>query len=182
MKYFSSHPLAKVISSTTFALFFISILQIKPSLAQSTQQNSNPTSTIEGDANNVFQTPNQNSNINDINVPNIYPLQHPINTPVNTENDLGINMSVGVNTLDASNVTVYLGIIYQPGRTDSHLVRMQYLKKQTEILDTQKQIAEAQLQLIQKQIQEAEIKLKKLQDNPAPQNQNLPPTEPQINQ
>ncbi|MDP5338189.1 MAG: hypothetical protein NWQ28_06400 [Nodularia sp. (in: cyanobacteria)] len=66
------------------------------------QQSTNSDSTVNGNFNNVFQTPNQNNaeNINEFNVPNIYPLDHPLNTPVNTENDFGLNMSVGMNTLD----------------------------------------------------------------------------------
>ncbi|MDP5338393.1 MAG: hypothetical protein NWQ28_07425 [Nodularia sp. (in: cyanobacteria)] len=62
-------------------------------------------------------------------------------------------------TLDAKNVTVYMGLIFQPGRTTSHKVRMNRINKETELLEVQKQIAEARLRLIQKQINEAEIKL-----------------------
>lgn len=135
-------------------------------LAQSTEQNANPSSSVEGDFNNVFQVPNQNnaqnSNVNEFNVPNIYPLDNPIYTPPNPENDFGFNMSVGVNTLDASNVTVYFGLIYQPGRTNAHNYRMERLKTETELLGVQKEIAEAELQLLQQKIRAAELKLQNL--------------------
>ncbi|MFN5874346.1 MAG: hypothetical protein ACK44G_17770 [Aphanizomenon sp.] len=81
---------------------------------------------------------------------------------MNTENDFGFNVSAGVNTLDSNNVTVYLGVIFQPGRTDSHKIRMQKIVRETELLETQKKIAEGQLLLVQKQISEAELKLQKL--------------------
>jgi hypothetical protein len=147
-------------------LLISEVLVNKPAFSQSAEQNTKSDSQVTGDFNNVFQTPNQNnaqnSNVNEFNFPNIYPLNHSINTPVNTENDLGFNMSAGVNTLDANNVTVYLGLIFQPGRTDSHKIRMQKIIKETELLETQKKIAEAQLQLIQKQISEAELRLQQL--------------------
>ncbi|MBD2296934.1 hypothetical protein H6G06_26530 [Anabaena sphaerica FACHB-251] len=158
-------------SSILYPLIW-NLLVNKPAFSQSSQQNTNSDSQVNGDFNNVFQIPNQNnaqnSNINEFNFPNIYPLNHSINTPVNTENDFGFNMSVGVNTLDAANVTVYLGFIFQPGRTNSHKIRMQRIIKETELLETQKKIAEGQLQLIQKQITEAELRLQKLQYSSSP--------------
>ncbi|WP_414551852.1 hypothetical protein [Anabaena sp. CCY 0017] len=128
------------------------------------QQTTNSDSTVDGNFNNVFQTPNQNNaeNITELNVPAIRPLDHPITTPVNTENDFGLNMSVGMNTLDANNLTVYMGLVFQPGRTNSHKIRMNRINKETELLEVQKQIAEARLYLIQKQISEAELKLQGL--------------------
>jgi hypothetical protein len=103
---------------------------------------------------------NFNTTSTDVNVPNIYPLQNLPNAYVNTENDFGMNLSVGVNTLDASNVTLYLGMIFQPGRTDSHKARMKYLQKETELL-------EANLVFLQTQIEEAKLKLEQMK-NPAP--------------
>ncbi|MCJ8280796.1 MAG: hypothetical protein MJK14_13135 [Rivularia sp. ALOHA_DT_140] len=47
-----------------------------------------------------------------------------------------------INTLDASNVTVYLGVIFQAGRTEDYKLRMYCLRKETEILETQKKIME----------------------------------------
>jgi hypothetical protein len=101
-----------------------------------------------------------------VNVPNIYPLQNLPNAFVNTENDFGMNLSVGVNTLDASNVTVYLGFIYQPGRSDDHRARMSRLRKETELLEVQKKNMEANLTLLQKQIEEANLRLQKIQRSP----------------
>ncbi len=57
---------------------------------------------------------------------------------MNTENDFGFNISAGVNTVDANNVTVYIGFIFQPGRTNSHKIRMQKIIKETELLETKK--------------------------------------------
>ncbi|NES23074.1 MAG: hypothetical protein F6K41_30185 [Symploca sp. SIO3E6] len=155
--------LAIILISSSLALLTSEALLRTPAFTQSAQQNANTDSTVDGDFNNVIQVPNQNnaqnSNINEFNFPNIYPLDNPIHTPVNTENDFGFNLSLGMNTLDASNVTLYLGIIYQPGRTRSHQTRMNRLSKETELLEAQRQIAEAQLQLLQQQITEAEIRL-----------------------
>ncbi len=126
----------------------------------------------------MFQTPSQNNaqnrNINEFNVP--------INTPINTENDFGFNMSVGVNTLNASNVTVYFGLIYQPGQTDSHNTRMDRLKKETEILEVQRQIAEAQLQHLHQKIAEQEIRLQRLREpeTPPPLSEEQKPQESPI--
>ncbi len=154
------------ITSIILAFFFLEGVAVKPIFAQTAEQTANPASTIDGDFNDVIQIPNQNNvqntNINEFNVPN-YPLDNPIYTPANTENDWGFNMSVGLNTLDSSNVTVYLGVIYQPGRSNSHQIRMERLKKETQLLEVQQQIAEAQLQQIQQQISEAERQLQQLQ-------------------
>ena len=149
--------------TTSISYLLISELIVnRPAFSQSAPQSTNSNSQITGEYNNVFQTPNQNSNLNVFNFPNIYPLNHSIDTPVNTENDFGFNVSAGVNTLDSNNVTVYLGLIFQPGRTDSHKIRMQKIVRETELLETQKKIAEGQLLLVQKQISEAELKLQKL--------------------
>ncbi|HEY9873159.1 MAG TPA: hypothetical protein V6D12_06970 [Candidatus Obscuribacterales bacterium] len=152
-------------------IFLLSeFLLIKPASCQTATQTPNQNSTIgtNSDANVVNQISPQNNaqNRNEINFPNIFPLNNPINTPVNTENDFGLNMSVGINTLDAANVTVYLGLIFQPGRTDSHKARMTRLQSETELLESQKQVNQAQLQLLQKQIAEAEVRLQRLQQSP----------------
>ncbi|PAX59637.1 hypothetical protein [Brunnivagina elsteri] len=105
---------------------------------------------------------NTNNNSTNINNPNRYPLNYLPNAYVNTENDFGFNLSAGVNTLDAANITVYLGIIYQPGRTEDHNLRMSRLRKETELLESQKRTMEANLNLIQKQIDEATIRLQNL--------------------
>lgn len=70
-----------------------------------------------------------------------------------------------MNTLDASNVTIYLGIIYQPGRTQDHKARMTRLRKETELLEVHKKTMEANLTLLQKQIEEATIRLQRLQQS-----------------
>jgi hypothetical protein len=158
--------------------FYVSIVlltQLVPiarAIAQPSQQTANPNSTIGNNSefNTVIQTPNQNSsqNRNEVNFSNILPLNNPIYTPVNTENDFGFNLSVGVNTLDSANVSLFLGLIYQPGRTADHKARMARLRAETAVLESQKQIGQAQLQLLQKQIAEAEYRLQKLQQ-PTPE-------------
>jgi|GEM_PF-4683470 hypothetical protein len=44
---------------------------------------------------------------------------------------------------------------------------MQKIIKETELLETQKNLAQGQLQLVQNQIYEAELKLKQLQNTPS---------------
>jgi hypothetical protein len=160
---------SKIFLLTTAIFMVEELAEIKESFAQTAQQNSSPNSTIgnTSDNNLVIQTPNQNNaqNRNEINIPNIYPLPNYLQTPVNTENDFSLNMSMGVNTLDANNVTVYLGLLFQPGRTEDHNYRMQRLKKESDYLETQKKVAEHQLQLLQKQIAEAELRLQQLNKN-----------------
>jgi len=158
--------ISRLLIITLVEIFIAEILETKPTFAQLANINN----AIDGNNNVSVSVPSQNQ----FNVPNIYPLDNNINTPVNTENDFGFNLSMGVNTLDANNVTVYLGFIFQPGRTYSHQVRMNRINKETELLGVQKQIAESQLQLLQKQISEAEMKLQKLQqpasETPSPNN------------
>ena len=132
----------------------------------STSNNTQPSSIgNNSDANLISPINNQNNNQsqanpnNIINVPNIYPLQTPLVAPVNTENDFGMNFSLGMNTLDSSNVTAYIGVIFQPGRTDSHLARMQRLQKETDLLDQQKRLLEAQVALLQQQVEEAKLRV-----------------------
>lgn len=131
----------------------------------STAENLSVSDSFIGDnsnMNNVNQNTLQNQNI--VSFPDrlITPLDSAIYTPPNTENDLGFNMSVGVNTLDAANVTVYFGLIFQPGRTANHKARMANLLKQTELLELEKTEKESQLKLLQLQIEEAEIRLQGL--------------------
>jgi hypothetical protein len=137
-------------------------------LAQSTTNNQ--PSTIGNNSNNNFidNRPVQNANANTgnsnyINIPNIYPLPNAINTPVNTENDFGFNASVGMNTLDSSNVTLYVGVIFQPGRTDDHNQRMARLRKETEVLEANKRLAQGQLGLLEQQIAETKFRLQQAQ-------------------
>lgn len=139
-------------------------------LAQTATSNQNSSVGSNSSFNQVLQNnpqvPVNSINTTTIQVPNIYPLQNLPNAYVNTENDFGMNLSVGVNTLDASNVTVYLGLIYQPGRSADHQARMARLRKETEVLEVQKKNMETNLTLLQKQIEEANLRLQKLQRSP----------------
>jgi len=139
-------------------------------LAQTATSNQNSTIGSNSTFNQVLQSnpqvPVSNVNNTNFHVPNIYPLQNLPNAYVNTENDFGMNLSVGVNTLDAANTTVYLGVIYQPGRSADHQARMARLRKETEVLEVQKKNMEANLSLLQKQIEEANLRLQKLQPSP----------------
>ena len=133
----------------------------KPALTQDSLQANDSSANVDGDFNNIIQTPNQNNNqnFNEISLPR-QPLDSPIYTPPNTENDFGFSMSLGLNTLDADNFTIYLGAIYHPGKTKAHQLRMQKLIQETELLETQKNIAQAELALLQQQIQQIESTLK----------------------
>ncbi|WP_310430207.1 hypothetical protein [Chamaesiphon sp. VAR_48_metabat_135_sub] len=111
------------------------------------------------------QSNNQNngqSNTQQINYPAI-PLSPVIQNPVNTENDFGLNLGGALNTIDGRNITLYLGIVYQPGRTDDHNARMAKLKSETQVLESQKQITQTQLQLLRQQVSEQEIRLRRMQ-------------------
>jgi hypothetical protein len=94
--------------------------------------------------------------------PNI-PINPVFQSPVNTENDLGINLGGAINTLDGRNVTIFLGITYQPGRTDDHNARMAKLKSETQLLESQRNATQTQLQLLKQQVTEQEIRLKRMQ-------------------
>ena len=176
----------KLIALTSLTVLMSNTLEINTVNAQSAVLDNNQPNTINGN-NNLSEpiTSNQNNaqNRTEFKVPNIYPLNYPINTPVNTENDFGFNMSAAVNTLDSNNVTVFLGIVYHPGRSEDHKARMNKLRKETEYLESQKQATAAQLQvtytqlqLLQKQVAEAELRLQKLQNgaNEKPQSQTVP--------
>jgi hypothetical protein len=107
-----------------------------PSTAQVNLTNTQP-STVGNTSNSnlIDNRPVQNANV--INIPSttISPLQNSLITPVNTENDFGFNASLGINTLDSANTTVFLGVIFQPGRTDDHNTRMAKIRKETEVLE-----------------------------------------------
>jgi hypothetical protein len=105
---------------------------------------------------------NGQTNTQQIIYPNI-PINPIFQSPVNTENDLGINLGGAINTLDGRNVTIFLGITYQPGRTDDHNARMAKLKTETQLLESQRNITQTQLQLLKQQVAEQEIRLKRLQ-------------------
>lgn len=126
--------------------------------AQSAQQTTTPSSNVTGDFNNVIQVPNQNnaqsSNTNNPVFNNIVPLV----TPANAEDDFSFNMAVGF----ADDVTVSVGMVLQPGRTRSHQIRMRQIQQQTDLLKTQKEIAEAELQLLRLQVQAAERRSQRL--------------------
>jgi hypothetical protein len=148
----------------------VQFIHIPVCLAQTATSNQNSTVGANSNFNQVLQNnpqvPINSVNTTNIRVPNVYPLQNLPNAYVNTENDFGMNLSLGVNTLDASNVTVYLGLIYQPGRSADHQARMARLRKETEVLEVQKKNMESNLTLLQKQIEEANLRLQKLQKTP----------------
>ncbi len=135
------------------------LLWVSAAQAQTSTQNSTVGDNSNG--NTVQQSNPQNNQ--QITFPNIYPLNPVIQNPVNTENDLGINLGAGVNTLDSRNVTIYLGITYQPGRTDDHNARMAKLKSETQLLEAQKQATQTQLELLKQQVSEQEIRLRRMQ-------------------
>jgi hypothetical protein len=134
--------------------------------AQTSTQSAPQTSTVGANSsgNTVVQTNPQNSqnNSQQINYPSI-PLSPVIQNPINTENDFGLNLGAALNTIDGRNTTIYLGITYQPGRTDDHNARMAKLKSETQLLETQKQATQTQLELLKKQVTEQEIRLKRMQ-------------------
>ncbi len=146
----------------TIFIGLLSSMICNPALAQVSSQEVDSRSIIEGEFNNVFQIPNQNNNqnqnLNEINFPR-QPLDNPIFTPPNSENNFGLNMSVGINTLDDNNITVYLGAIYHPGKSKSHNLRMKKIAQEIELLETQKNIAQSQLQLLQQKVKQVEIEL-----------------------
>ena len=126
--------------------------------AQNATQNSGIGSNSSGN------TIPQNSQQTSIVYPNI-PLNPVIQNPINTENDFGLNFGGGINTLDGRNVTLYLGVTYQPGRTDDHNARMAKLKLETQVLESQKQSSQTQLELLKQQVAEQELRLKKIKSS-----------------
>jgi hypothetical protein len=121
-----------------------------------------------GNANNQNNQNNNLSNSGQTNsqqVNNIYPnipLSPVIQNPINTENDFGLNFGGALNTYDGRNITLYLGITYQPGRTDDHNARMAKLKSETELLESQRQATQTQLELLKKQVAEQELRLQRM--------------------
>jgi hypothetical protein len=158
--------------STT--LLILAGLSIGASTSQAqTAGSSTQTFTVgEGAVNNTNNQSNTNQNNNlsnggqsntqSINYPYI-PLSPNIQNPVNTENDFGLNFGGALNTYDGRNTTLYLGITYQPGRTDDHNARMAKLKSETQLLESQKQTTQAQLELLKKQVAEQELRLQRMQ-------------------
>jgi hypothetical protein len=142
------------------ATFISAWLLLTASIAQAQTANVNSTVGTNSNGNNIIQTSPQTSQ--QVNFPNI-PLSPVIQNPINTENDFGLNLGGALNTLDGRNMTLYLGITYQPGRTDDHNVRMAKLKSETQLLESQKQTTQTQLQLLKQQVAEQEIRLRRIQ-------------------
>lgn len=159
--------IVKYLSTATLIISGL-LLEASVTQAQTSTLNAPQTSTVgsNSNGNTVVQTNPQNSQNNSqqttYNYPNI-PLSPVIQNPINTENDFGLNLGGALNTYDGRNVTLYLGITYQPGRTDDHNARMAKLKSETEFLESQKYAAQAQLQLLKQQVAEQEIRLKRMQ-------------------
>jgi hypothetical protein len=157
----------KYLSATAIV---VSSLMVGTATHAQTTSPSNQNTTIGDNSpgNTIVQTNPQNNNSQtnsqSINYPNI-PLSPVIQNPVNTENDFGLNFGGALNTYDGRNMTLYVGITYQPGRTDDHNARMAKLKTETALLESQKQTAQMQLELVKKQVAEQELRLKRLQTN-----------------
>ncbi len=147
------------------ATLIVSSLAVGANVSQAqTTQTANPNSTVGSNStgNLTVQTSPQNSNNQQINYPNM-PLSPVIQNPINTENDFGLNLGGALNTIDGRNMTLYIGITYQPGRTDDHNARMAKLRSETQLLESQKQSTQTQLELLRKQVAEQELRLRKLQ-------------------
>jgi hypothetical protein len=147
------------------ATFIPTLLLLTASIAHAQTANLNSTVGSNSTGNNVIQTSPQNTQ--QVNFPNI-PLSPVIQNPINTENDFGLNLGGALNTLDGRNLTLYVGITYQPGRTDDHNVRMAKLKSETQLLESQKQVTQTQLQLLKQQVTEQEIRLRRIQSREQP--------------
>lgn len=148
------------------ATLMIAWLLIDASVSRAQTSNANSTVGNSSNGNTVVQTnPQNNQNtIQENNYPSI-PLSPVIQNPINTENDFGLNLGGAVNTMDGKNMTLYLGITYQPGRTDDHNARMAKLKSETQLLESQKQVTQNQLQLLKQQVAEQEIRLQKMKSS-----------------
>jgi hypothetical protein len=147
------------------AAFIAGSLLLTASLSHAQTANQNSTVGDNSIGNNVIQTSPQNTQ--QVTFPSI-PLSPVIQNPINTENDFGLNLGGAVNTLDGRNMTLYIGITYQPGRTDDHNFRMAKLKSETQLLESQKQTTQAQLQLLKQQVAEQEIRLRRIQSREQP--------------
>jgi len=156
----------KYLSTTTLMLSWLlvgaNITQAQTNSIQSPIIDGSNNGSASGNAINQGNAQNSISNNQQVNYPSI-PLNPVIQNPVNTENDLGVNLGAGINTLDGRNVTVYLGITYQPGRTDDHYARMARLKSETQLLESQRNVTQTQLQLLKQQVAEQEIRLQRMQ-------------------
>lgn len=148
-------------------LVVIRLKALNPQPGYSQTTTSNQTSNMGNDVsfNPILQSNPQipvnstNDNSKNFNYPNIYLLNNVEDAYLNTENDFDFNLSARVNTLIASNVTVYLGIIFQPEITEDRKLRMSRLRKETKVLETQNKIMEENLTLLQKEIEGASIRL-----------------------
>ena len=149
----------------TTSLIFTGLLFGASATQAQTTSNSTQSAPIgnNSNGNTTVQTNPQNSqnNSQQVNYPSI-PLSPVIQNPVNTENDFGLNLGAALNTIDGRNTTIYLGITYQPGRTDDHNARMAKLKSETQVLESQKQITQTQLQLLKQQVAEQEMRLQRM--------------------
>ena len=148
------------------ATLIISGLLLGASVSNAQNSTQNATIGENGFQNIIAPNNNQNSltgqvNSQSITYPNI-PLSPVIQNPINTENDFGLNLGGALNTYDGRNITLYLGITYQPGRTDDHNARMAKLRSETQILESQKQITQTQLQLLKQQVTEQELRLQRM--------------------
>ena len=147
--------LRKALMLSAVIVTYAEVSYTSAAAAQSAEQTTTPTSSVTGDFNNVIQVPNQN-NAQSSNVNNpTFNYISPIVTPANAENDFSFNLGVGIN----DDVTVSVGVLYQPGRSRAHDIRMLQIQEQTSLLETQKEIAEAELRLLQMQIEAAEAQL-----------------------
>jgi hypothetical protein len=163
-----------IVKYLSTATLIVAGLLVGTSISQAQTANSNQNSSVGDNSNgNTNAQTNQNNNLSNsqnngqsnsqqINYPSI-PLSPVIQNPINTENDFGLNLGGALNTIDGRNMTLYLGITYQPGRTDDHNARMAKLKSETELLESQKQITQAQLDMLKKQVAEQEIRLRRMQ-------------------
>jgi hypothetical protein len=161
--------------STT--LLILTGLLVPTSTCQAQTGGSTQTFTVgDGAVNNTNNqsNTNQNNNLSNGGQSNIQqttynypytPLSPNIQNPVNTENDFGLNVGGALNTYDGRNMTLYLGITYQPGRTDDHNARMAKLKSETQLLESQKQTSQTQLELLKKQVTEQELRLQRMQSS-----------------
>jgi hypothetical protein len=149
----------------TTSLIFTGLLVGASTTQAQTTSNSTQNAPVgnNSNGNTVVQTNPQNNqnNSQQVNYPAI-PLSPVIQNPVNTENDFGLNLGAALNTIDGRNTTIYLGITYQPGRTDDHNARMAKLRSETQLLETQKQTSQAQLDLLTKQVAEQELRLQRM--------------------
>jgi hypothetical protein len=153
-------------------LLMLASLLASNSQSQAQTNNSNQGLTVgDGAFNNAANQSNTNQNNNlsngglsnnqQFNYPSI-PIVPVIQNPINTENDFGFNFGGAANTLQGNNMTFYVGITYQPGRTDDHNARMAKLKSETALLESQKYAAQTQLQLLKQQVAEQELRLQRM--------------------